>query len=68
MSSMVGSCTDKILFCCCLVRSEPKHVLYFEEEKRDDRNNFVKKTRARLACIILFDETFRLIFKSLSIC
>ena len=27
-----------------------------------------QKTRARIACMILFDETFRQILKSLSIC
>ena len=33
---------------------------FFEAKKPDDKNSFAKKTRARTACIILFDETFRL--------
>ena len=44
-----------------------KISLTFGAEKRDDKNSFVKKTRARIACVISFDETFRLIPKSLSI-
>ena len=31
----------------------------FGTEKLNDRNSFVKKTSARIACITLFDETFR---------
>ena len=39
-------------------------IFISEAEKRDNRNSFVKKTRAGIACIILFDETFQLILES----
>ena len=47
--------------------SSTNTLISFGAEKRDDRKSFVKKTRPRIKCIIQFDETFRLILKSLSI-